>query len=491
VIREVDCFFDPAAASAPGGRVPQPGVVHRLHAIRPEALPAFLEALAPARRDYLRFLGFTAKAASLVVLPPASLGVTDDGVAGEGAAVMDAVLGLGADPSHVPFGALPFGLPADTLWRLVSTDVDHGSATLGFGLGAYRFHELKSAAPKPARLALLPGTEANLAMVRAIWMGRDLINRPANLLGPAELAEAVVAIGEHFRAEHNVVTGAAVEERYPTIAAVGRGSDRPPQVAILRWRGSQATAASPLISLCGKGVCFDTGGYDLKPSSGMLRMKKDMGGAAAMMALASMIMGEDLPVRLVLRVGCVENSVSGRAMRPLDVIRTRSGKTVEVGNTDAEGRLVLCDLLDEAATEEPELLIDAATLTGAARTALGPDLPAMFCNDPTWAARLLDAGIAAHDPVWQLPLWDGYDSWLDSSIADLNNVSTKSFAGAIVAALFLKRFIIGSPAWIHFDLYAWNDQTRPAAPEGGEIQAVRAIILSLCRQYAKVATAAI
>jgi leucyl aminopeptidase len=223
----------------------------------------------------------------------------------------------------------------------------------------------------------------------------------------------------------------------------------------------------------------------------MLRMKKDMGGAAAMMALASMIMGEDLPVRLVLRVGCVENSVSGRAMRPLDVIRTRSGKTVEVGNTDAEGRLVLCDLLHEAATEEPELLIDAATLTGAARTALGPDLPAMFCNDPTWAARLLDAGIAAHDPVWQLPLWDGYDSWLDSSIADLNNVSTKSFAGAIVAALFLKRFIIGSPAWIHFDLYAWNDQTRPAAPEGGEIQAVRAIILSLCRQYAKVATAAI
>jgi leucyl aminopeptidase len=215
----------------------------------------------------------------------------------------------------------------------------------------------------------------------------------------------------------------------------------------------------------------------------MLRMKKDMGGAAAMMAAASLIMAEDLPVRLVLRVGCVENSISGRAMRPLDVVRTRSGLTVEIGNTDAEGRLVLCDLLHEAAAEAPELLIDAATLTGAARTALGPDLPAMFCNDSGWAARLLDSGSAAHDPVWQLPLWAGYDGWLDSTVADLNNVSTKPFAGAIVAALFLQRFVAGAKAWIHFDLYAWNDQNRPAAPEGGEIQAVRAIAFSLFRQY--------
>jgi leucyl aminopeptidase len=264
---------------------------------------------------------------------------------------------------------------------------------------------------------------------------------------------------------------------------VGQGSERAPRVAVLRWQGSRATASSPLISLCGKGVCFDSGGYDLKPSAGMLRMKKDMGGAAAMMALASLIMEEDLPVRLVLRVGCVENSVSGRAMRPLDVVRTRSGMTVEIGNTDAEGRLVLCDLLHEAAAEAPELLIDAATLTGAARTALGPDLPAMFCNDPAWAKRLLDAGIAAHDPVWELPLWAGYDSWLDSPVADINNVSTKSFAGAIVAGLFLQRFITGAKAWVHFDLYAWNDQNRSAAPEGGEVQAVRGIILSLCRQY--------
>jgi leucyl aminopeptidase len=293
-----------------------------------------------------------------------------------------------------------------------------------------------------------------------------------------------VTLSERFLATTTVVRGEALDEAYPTVAAVGRGSERPPCVVTLRWQGSSATDSSPLISLCGKGVCFDSGGYDLKPSAGMLRMKKDMGGAAAMMALASLIMAEDLPVRLVLRVGCVENSVSGRAMRPLDVIRTRSGRTVEIGNTDAEGRLVLCDLLDEAAAEEPELLIDAATLTGAARTALGPDLPAMFCNDPAWTQRMMEAGSAVHDPVWSLPLWAGYDSWLDSNVADLNNVSSKSFAGAIVAALFLQRFVTSAKAWLHLDIYAWNDQSRPAAPEGGEIQSIRAILLSLRRQYA-------
>ena len=473
MMRELDCFFNPEPASAPAGPV-----VHRLHAVTPNSLPAFMETLPPLQRDHLVFLGFEAKAASIAVLPLSSP---------DGSGVMDAVLGLGADRSHMPFGALPFGLPSGTLWRLVSSDIDAGLTTLGFGLGAYRFQQLKAVAAKPAKLALIPGTEAILATVRAIWMGRDLINRPANLLGPEELAAAVGELAERYPTEHIIISGDDVEAGYPAIAAVGRGSERTPRVAMLRWRGSGATAASPLVSLCGKGVCFDSGGYDIKPSSGMLRMKKDMGGAAAMMALAALIMEEDLPVRLVLRVGCVENSVSGRAMRPLDVIQTRSGKTIEIGNTDAEGRLVLCDLLHDAASEEPDILIDAATLTGAARTALGPDLPAMFCNDAAWAGRLLEAGDAAHDPVWQLPLWDGYDNWLDSSIADINNVSTKPLAGAIVAALFLRRFVAGSKAWIHFDVYAWNDFSRPAAPEGGEIQAVRAILLSLCRQYAHAA----
>jgi leucyl aminopeptidase len=461
---ESDWLFDEEGAKAAD--------IHRIHAVRPAGLAALLDRLEPAQRGYLTFTGFTAKAASIAILPPAADGV------------MDAVLGLGTVTSHTPYGALPYGLPAGTRWRIASGVDDPDLATLGFGLGAYRFQELKAERPKPARLARLADTRAAVEAVGAIGMGRDLINRPANLLGPAELAEALVTLAAGFAAQTTVLSGAALEAAYPTIAAVGRGSERGPQVATMRWQGSGASASSPLISLCGKGVCFDSGGYDLKPSSGMLRMKKDMGGAAAMMALARLIMAEDLPVRLVLRLGCVENSVSGRAMRPMDVIRTRSGKTVEIGNTDAEGRLVLCDLLDEACGEAPDVLIDAATLTGAARVALGPDLPAIFCNDPAWTQRVMDAGIAIHDPVWSLPLWPGYDSWLDSNVADLNNVSTKSFAGAIVAALFLQRFVTSAKVWIHLDLYAWNDQSRPAAPEGGEVQAMRAILLSLCRQYA-------
>ena len=306
-------------------------------------------------------------------------------------------------------------------------------------------------------------------------MARDLINTPANLLGPAELAEFTAALGRRYGAEASITEGEALASAYPSVAAVGAGSARPPRVARFHWRGSTAHAEAPIVSLCGKGVCFDTGGYDLKPSAGMLRMKKDMGGAACVLALARMVMEADLPVRLAVRVGCVENSVSGTAMRPLDVIRTRSGLTVEIGNTDAEGRLVLCDLLADAASEQPWVVIDCATLTGAARVALGPDLPALFCNEDTWAESVLRAGIESHDPLWRLPLWKGYDSWLSSPIANLNNISSKPFAGAIVAALFLWRFIPAASAWIHVDLYAWNDQSQPGRPEGGEVQAARAL----------------
>jgi leucyl aminopeptidase len=246
-------------------------------------------------------------------------------------------------------------------------------------------------------------------------------------------------------------------------------------VAHLSWSGSTAASDAPLVSLCGKGVVFDSGGYDLKPAAGMLRMKKDMGGAAAVLALARILMAADLPIRLKIWLGCVENSVSGRAMRPLDVIRTRRGLTVEVGNTDAEGRLVLCDLLAEASDEDPALLVDCATLTGAARTALGPELPALFSNDDGWAQAQLDAGLALSDPSWRLPLWDGYASWLDSPIADLNNVSSTGHAGAVVAALFLDRFVKQGTPWMHFDTYAWNDSSRPARPEGGEVMAMRAL----------------
>lgn len=464
-MRELDCLFDPLAAADSGQ------AVHRLHAVTPDGLSACLAELAPTQRDYALFTNFVAKRGSVLILP-----------AGEDGR-MDAILGLGQDSSHAPFGALPYGLPAETLWQVVSPGVDPAQAVLGFCLGAYRFNELKQTGPKPARLARMKGTDEAQHQAWAIWMGRDLINRPANLLGPAELAQAMVSLADRFGAPCDVILGEQLRENYPTIAAVGRGSVRAPHVAILRWHGSKADDTSPLVSLCGKGVCFDSGGYDLKPSAGMLRMKKDMGGAAAMMALAAQIMAADLPLRLVLRVGCVENSVSGDAMRPLDVIRTRSGKTVEIGNTDAEGRLVLCDLLDEAGSESPDILIDAATLTGAARTALGPDLPALFANDAEWSNIVVESGKAVHDPVWPLPLWPGYDAWLDSSIANLNNVSSNGFAGAITAALFLQRFVTPPQNWIHLDLYAWNDRGNLVFPEGGEVQTSRCLFRALLNRY--------
>jgi leucyl aminopeptidase len=305
-----------------------------------------------------------------------------------------------------------------------------------------------------------------------------LINTPANYLGPVELADAVITTGAAYGATAERIEGTDLAARYPALAAVGAGSDRPPQVAILSWTGS-AGANGPEISLCGKGVCFDTGGYDLKPSAAMLRMKKDMGGAAIMLGLAQAIMALDLPVRLKLRVGCVENSVSGHAMRPSDILQTRAGLTVEVGNTDAEGRLVLCDLLAEAAAEKPAWLIDAATLTGAARVALGPDVPALFCNDDAMAGAILAAGSSESDPLWRLPLFAAYDSWLESPVADLNNVTSKPFAGAIVAALFLQHFVPPDIPWAHVDTYAWNDSTRPGRPEGGEAQTLRALLAAI------------
>ncbi len=452
--------------------VPLPDGARPLHAVRPAGLASLLDALPPGQAAFLREIGFQATAQELAYLP------------GEGG-LSGAVLGLGEDRSPFAFGNLALRLPEGTNWRLTEGDFDLANAVLGFCLGAYRFTALKSPARGPARLVCAEQEMRQpLAEAAAIWMVRDLINTPANLLGPAELAEETVQLGRRFDAETSIVTGDTLERNYPTVATVGRGSARAPAVASFRWSGSKAHTNSPLISLCGKGVCFDTGGYDLKPSAGMLRMKKDMGGAATALGLAQLIMAADLPIRLVVRIGCVENSVSGTAMRPLDVIRTRSGLTVEVGNTDAEGRLVLCDLLAEAAQESPALLLDFATLTGAARVALGPELPALFCNDETWAGRLLRASSARHDPVWRLPLWDGYDGWLTSPVADLNNVSSKAFAGAIVAALYLRRFVSPIAPWAHLDIYAWNDQSQPGRPEGGEAQVIRGIFAAIAEYSA-------
>jgi leucyl aminopeptidase len=436
-----------------------------VHAVRPAGLEAWLAALPAAQAAFLRGSGFAAKAQEVRLLPG------PEGVAG-------AVLGLGQERGPHGFGALPFALPEGD-WALAPGDYDMETAVLGFGLGAYRYSAFRVPRRAPARLVVGAGAGRAVSQASAAWRVRDLINAPANLLGPAELAAAAVALADAHKASWTLTEGPELEREYPTVAAVGRGSERAPVVATFRWQGSKAAADAPLVSLCGKGVCFDTGGYDLKPASGMLRMKKDMGGAATVLGLAQLIMEADLPVRLVVRIGCVENSVSGRAMRPLDVIRTRRGLAVEVGNTDAEGRLVLCDLLAEASDEAPALLVDCATLTGAARVAVGPDLPAYFTNDDGWAAALEAASVRQHDPVWRLPLWDGYDSWLDSPVADLNNVSSRPMAGAVVAALFMRRFLAPGTSWLHFDLYAWNDSSRPGRPEGGEAQAMRAVCAAI------------
>ena len=454
----LDCLIDTDANALP------------LHSVRPAALEAFLAGLAEPQAAWLRATGFAAKAGELRLLPGPG------GLSG-------AVFGLGEEQSPHLFGALPAELPEASVWRLASGDHDVASAVLGFALGYYRYTGIKEPERRFAKLVAGPDQAAARSLAAAAWMVRDLINTPPNVLGPVELAEAARALGTRYGGTVEIVEGTALEEGYPTVAAVGRGSMRPPRVVTIRWRGTKADDASPLVSLCGKGVCFDTGGYDLKPSAGMLRMKKDMGGAAVALGVARLVMESDLPVRLVTRIGCVENSVSGNAMRPSDVIRTRAGLTVEVGNTDAEGRLVLCDLLADASVEKPSVLFDFATLTGAARVALGPDLPALFCDDDAWAATLFSAGKAVFDPVWRLPIWAGYDDWLKSPVADLNNVSSRPFAGAIVAALFLKRFVTEGISYAHIDIYAWNDQTRPGRPEGGEAQSMRAVFAALRQQF--------
>jgi len=431
-----------------------------LHVVAPGGLEALSRRLPADAAAFLSASGFAAKAQEVALLPGGG------GLAG-------AVLGLGdAAPDPWSFGALPDKLPAGGAWRFAEPGAWASQAVLGWCLGAYRFTRFKPAKREAARLVPPPGTERAAGTAAAMWRGRDLVNTPANLLGPAELAAAVGEVAAAHGARFSTVEGEALAEGFPALAAVGRGSPRAPRAAVLEW----GEEGHPLVALCGKGVCFDTGGLDLKPSSAMLRMKKDMGGAAVTLAVAEAVMRARLPVRLLLLVGAVENAVSGDAFRPLDVLRTRAGLTVEVGNTDAEGRLVLADLLAFAAEHKPDLLIDCATLTGAARVALGPDLPALFTPDDALADALLAAGRTAADPLWRLPLHAGYAGWLESSIADISNVSAKPMAGAVIGALFLQRFVPDATKWAHLDLYAWNDSARPGRPEGGETQGMRAVV---------------
>jgi leucyl aminopeptidase len=444
-----------------------------LYPVAPAGLPGLLASLPAAAAAFLAATGFAAKAQQIQLLPG------EDGLGG-------AVLGLGdAAPTPHAFGALPWGLPAGTRWRLEAAAALHPTATLGWCLGAYRYAGGKPAERGPATLLVPAGGASALAAARATWRVRDLINTPANLLGPAELAAAVAAVASEHGATFREVNGAELAAGFPAVRAVGQAAapGREPRVAMLEWAAPGTDAGAPLVALCGKGVCFDTGGLDLKPSGPMLRMKKDMGGAAVALGLAELLMQAGLPIRLLLLVGAVENSVSGASFRPGDVIATRAGLRVEIGNTDAEGRLVLADLLAFAVERQPALLLDFATLTGAARVALGPDLPALFANDDSLAEALLRAGADTSDHLWRLPLHSAYDSWLESAVADINNVASKPMAGAVVAALFLRRFVPDGVRWGHVDLYAWNDSTRPGRPEGGEAQAMRAMATAIGRLY--------
>lgn len=426
-----------------------------------------------ASAAWLAGVGFTGKPQQIVLVP------------GPDGPPAGAVLGVASSHSLSPwcFGGLPHGLPEGSTWRIApdfgETPEARSALALGWGLGAYRFTRFRPAGRAPARLIPPIGTEEPLIAAEAAWRVRDLINTPASHLGPAELAAAVIGLAQAHGAEASVIEGRALTEGFPALAMVGAASARAPRVAILEWGRTDA----PLVALCGKGVCFDTGGLDLKPSAAMLRMKKDMAGAAAVLGAAEMVMRLRLPVRLLVLVGAVENAVGGSAFRPGDVLATRAGLSVEVGNTDAEGRLVLADLLAFAAERNPALMIDCATLTGAARVALGPDIPALFTDDDSLAELLLGAGLDTHDPLWRLPMHAAYGSWLDSQVADLNNVSSRPMAGATIGALFLKRFVPMGMPWAHIDLYAWNDTSRPGRPEGGEAHAVRALARLIARRF--------
>jgi leucyl aminopeptidase len=455
-------LIDDDAGAVPVEMVPKAG------------LAAWRETAAARERDWAEAVGFTGEPGKLALLP------------GEDGRLGRVLVGIGDGEAPIwTASGLPESLPPGN-YRLAlkQEGADPSRAALGWALGTYSFDLYRKKKNEgEARLVWPKGADRGLVerLAGAVCLARDLINTPASDLGPAELADAATQVADSMGARHRVIAGdALLAENYPTIHAVGRASLRAPRLVDIVWGDESA----PKVTLVGKGVCFDTGGLDLKPASGMKMMKKDMGGAAITLGLAQAIMASRLPVRLRLLLPLVENAVAGNAMRPLDIVRTRKGLTVEIGNTDAEGRLILCDALAEACTENPALLIDMATLTGAARVALGPELPALFCNDDEFAARLLEAGMTEDDPLWRMPLWRPYRRMLDSKAADLNNVSDGPHAGAITAALYLQEFVEPGIPWAHIDVMAWNARSRPGRPEGGEAQTLRALYAHIAGRFA-------
>jgi leucyl aminopeptidase len=414
--------------------------------------------------------GFSGEAGRTLIIP------------GENGALAGALFGTGDGEGALAVGAMARALPEGD-WHFASAPAEPELAAIALALGGYVFTRYGKKPGKTLRFSLPSGADA--ARVRRIadgvFLTRDLVNTPTSDMGPDELEKAARTLARTYKAEMSVTKGDdLLKKNFPMIHAVGRASAGAPRLIDMIWGPKNA----PKVTLVGKGVCFDTGGLDIKPSSGMLLMKKDMGGAANVLGLASMIMAAGLKIRLRVLIPAVENSIAGNAFRPGDVLVSRKGITVEIGNTDAEGRLVLADALALADDDEPQLLIDMATLTGAARVALGPDLPPFYTGDEALASDLTAASVAVEDPLWRMPLWKPYDAKLSSKIADINNVTSDGFAGSITAALFLKRFIEKTAAWAHFDIFAWNPSDRPYGLAGGEAQGIRALERVISMRYA-------
>jgi len=458
-----------AMSAEPGGESPV-----KLHAVLPKDLERFLSALPAHEARWLQSTGFAAKEGELHFIP------------GDQGRLHAAVLGLGTGRDPHALAAFSERLPPG-LYALgdVPSAYAGARAAYAWAIGTYSFdrYRKKSRKDRP-RLVLPAGVDGAMVsrLAEAVFLTRDLINTPANDMGPAELEVAARQVAEQFDARIKVITGEAlIASNYPLIHAVGRASPREPRLIDFTWGNER----HPKVTLVGKGVCFDTGGLDLKNSAGMITMKKDMGGAASVLGLAQAIMDAKLPVRLRVMIPAVENSVSGASYRPGDVLISRKGLTVEIGNTDAEGRVVLADALAEADGESPELMLCLATLTGAARAATGMELPPFFTDDEYLAADLMRHGTAEHDPLWRLPLWRGYEPTVDSPIADVNNAPDYNLAGAITAALFLNRFITKTERWAHFDIPAWTDRPKPGRRKGGEANGIRAMYAVIAERFGK------
>lgn len=440
-------------------------------ALNKDTLPGWLKKQPKPLQSWIAKTGFTAAPGALLILP------TPKGD-------IDRILfGTKPLPGLYGFAELPGRLPKNEAGYYIETPLSREAATqaaIGWALGSYSFDRYRKGKKSFAKLVWPANADKKTveATAGATFLVRDLVNTPPNDMGPAELAAAAKKVAG--KARFSVVIGNSLKKNYPAVYEVGKGSPRAPRFVEMRW----GNAKNPRVTLVGKGVCFDTGGLDIKPASAMALMKKDMGGAAHALGLAQMIMAHNLPVSLRVLLPIVENTTDGSAFRPSDIINTRKGLTVEVGDTDAEGRLILADGLFEACRDKPALVIDFATLTGAARVALGPDLPAMFCNNDKVAIELMQSAAATEDPMWRLPLWQPYKDNLNSKIADTNNIGG-SFAGCIIAALFLEKFVEGNVPWVHLDTYAWNNGNRPGRPEGGEALGMRACFDYINKRFGK------